>query len=509
MAASGDWVTPRLYGQPWFEKPPLLYWGGALFFKLLGEGHPEVAARLPSAISALLLTLALGWLAWRAYGKECALWVLLLLPSSVAMIGFSRAAATDMPFAAMLTISLVSAAVVLDLLPGNEDTPFLPPTPWGALLLFGLSLGLAVLAKGPAAVVLAGGAVFLWALRTKRWRDALRLFHPAAVVAFCLTALPWYIVCARRNPDFLRVFIIEHNFKRFLTPEFQHVQPVWFYLPVLLIALLPWLSVALWCLASGLRARAYSPLASLLVAWAVFCIIFFSLSKSKLPGYILPAIPALGLLVARGVAADRAARKNSFRMSGAIASLAFVAAALYFFAAGHLAAPASHSNGRAANAYALLALALSLANLLLVSVPSNRSGPLALAGSAAALPILVCVLFAPYFVGAAFDHDPSGRSIGNALKAPRFQAHDLFLGPMRRGKRYGVNFYAAREIPEWNPAHPKAGLLVLDRRNCAQLVPAPFACSGGEELVGNSGAFAYFVSEEDSLDGAGRGRQPQ
>src|SRR6266446_6392480 len=243
MTETGDWVTPRLYGKPWFEKPPLLYWGAALCFKLFGVS--EAAARLPSAISALLATLAMAWLAWRTYGGETARWLLLLLPTTVGMIGFSHAAATDMPFSAMLTIAMVCAAVVLGLA-RNEHTPILPRTPWLPLLLFAFFLGLAVLAKGPAAIILSGGTIFFWALFTKRWRDALRLLHPIALASFCLTALPWYILCARRNPDFFPIFVVQHNFKRYLTPEFQHIQPFWYYVPVLLLALLPWT----WMLAS-------------------------------------------------------------------------------------------------------------------------------------------------------------------------------------------------------------------------------------------------------------------
>src|SRR5437667_5936 len=253
MAETGDWVTPRLYGKPWFEKPPLLYWGGAIFFKLFGSSAPEVAARLPSAISALLATLALAWLAWRTYGEECARWLLLLLPTSVGMIGLSHAAATDMPFAGMLTIAMVCAAVALGVVITTENTPILPRTPWLALVLFGLFLGLAVLAKGPAAIILPAGAVSFWAIFTKRWRDAFRLLHPTAMASFCLTALPWYILCARHNPDFFRIFIIEHNFKRYLTPEFQHVQPFWFYVPVLLVAFLPWSFLVVIASASGIR----------------------------------------------------------------------------------------------------------------------------------------------------------------------------------------------------------------------------------------------------------------
>src|SRR2546423_1965223 len=203
MAETSDWVTPRLYGKPWFEKPPLFYWCAAISFKLFGVS--EAAARLPSAVSAFLATFALAWLALRLYGAETARWLLLLLPTTVGMIGFSHAAATDMPFSGMLTIAMVCATVVLGLT-RNENSPVIPQTPWLALVLFGFFLGLAVLAKGPAAIVLSGGAIFFWALFTKRWRDAFRLFHPAAIAAFCLTALPWYVLCARRNPDFFRIF---------------------------------------------------------------------------------------------------------------------------------------------------------------------------------------------------------------------------------------------------------------------------------------------------------------
>ena len=196
MAETHDWVTPRLYGQPWFEKPPLYYWGAGLGFKWFGVS--ETAARLPSAISALLSTLAMAWLALRLYGVETAQWLLLLLPTTVGMVGFSHAAATDMPFSGMLTLAMVCAAVVLDLT-HNENTPILPRTPWLALIFFGFFLGLAVLAKGPAAILLSGGAVFFWAWVTKRRHHALRVLHPAASTAFCAPAWPWAGLCARRS----------------------------------------------------------------------------------------------------------------------------------------------------------------------------------------------------------------------------------------------------------------------------------------------------------------------
>jgi 4-amino-4-deoxy-L-arabinose transferase-like glycosyltransferase len=300
MAETGDWVTPRLYGKPWFEKPVLYYWMAGTSFKLFGVS--EAAARLPSALCALFATLALAWLAWRVYGGETARWLLVLLPTSVGMIGFSHAAATDMPFSAMVTIAMVCAAVVLGLA-RNENTAIVPRTPWLAQLLFGFFLGLAVLAKGPAGIILCGGAVFFWAIFTKRWQDAFRLLHPASILSFCATALPWYILCARRNPDFFRVFLIEHNFKRYLTPEFQHIQPFWYYGPVLLVAFLPWAIPLVWVVVAkraGITKEGRSEHLQLLF-WlgAIFCFLFFSASKSKLPGYVLPAILLIGFLFAR------------------------------------------------------------------------------------------------------------------------------------------------------------------------------------------------------------------
>src|SRR5260221_2335567 len=284
MAETGDWVTPRLYGTPCCKKPPLYYWTAAFCFKLCGVS--EAAARLPSAISALLATLALAWLAWRVYGADTARWLLLLLPTTVGMVGFSHAAATDMPFSAMLTIAMVCAAVLLRLplecgglppLSPNEvaatestgslaTTPASPPlTSFTSFtsstsfisLLFGFSLGLAVLAKGPAAIILCGGAVIFLAVFPKRPRVILRLLHPPATATFFVTALPRDILCAPRNPAFFRIFIIEHNFKRYLTPEFQHIPTVWVYLPILLAACLPW-SVGI--LAALVDSRSPSPL---------------------------------------------------------------------------------------------------------------------------------------------------------------------------------------------------------------------------------------------------------
>ena len=447
MAETGDWVTPRLYGKPWFEKPPLLYWGAAICFKLFGVS--EAAARLPSAVSALLATLALAWLALRLYGAETARWLQLLLPTTVGMIGFSHAAATDMPFSAMFTIAMVCAAVVLGLT-SNENTPILPRTPWLALILFGFFLGLAVLAKGPAAIILSGGAIFFWALFTKRWRDAFRFLHPAAIASFCLTALPWYILCARRNPDFFRIFIIEHNFKRYLTPEFQHIQPFWFYVPMMILALLPWtlmLASVARDFQQALRLRSWRTFPVLYFAcWIAFTFAFFSGSKSKLPGYILPAVPPLGLLVSHSF---------SLRVRNIVHGNQWFAitSGMVLFMLGVLAALQSDSIYFASVALALVGGGLISAVLASVQNHSLSVISTVLAAIAAINLGLVGTMRQSIdsSVSARYAFQ-SARAVWNSYSPELASTYRL-----RRSFQYSLNFYFHRELPEWSADRVQSG----------------------------------------------------
>jgi 4-amino-4-deoxy-L-arabinose transferase-like glycosyltransferase len=462
MAETGDWITPRLYGKPWFEKPPLFYWGAALSFRLFGVS--EAAARSPSAVSALLATLALAWLALRLYGAETARWLLLLLPTTVGMIGFSHAAATDMPFSGMLTVAMVYAAVVLGVI-RDENTPILPRTPWLGLLLFGFFLGLAVLAKGPAAIILASGAVFFWALFTKRWRDGFRLFHPVALASFCLTALPWYILCAERNPDFFRIFIIEHNFKRYLTPEFQHIQPFWFYVPVILVALLPWMAL-LPALISDLRKNSGEHFWGggrelLILCWSVFPIAFFSLSKSKLPGYVLPSIPPLILMLARSVSVRLQKAEKTFRWIGIAGGLILLAtaAALYVKIQS---IPDDVDYYSPPGPFAVVVLGFGVIGVLacLMAIV-RRVGP---ALVLCAITISASVVFSLTGDAAStLDRGISNRTaafyVGPGIKLASVSS--VFTYRLNRTQCYGLNFYLHRELQEWKPGGQDGGLALI------------------------------------------------
>jgi len=505
MAETGDWVTPRLYEKPWFEKPPLFYWSAAFCFKLFGAS--EAAARLPSAISALFATLAMAWLAMRLYGAETARWLLLLLPTTVGMIGFSHAAATDMPFSAMLTIAMVCAAVVLGLT-RNENTPILPRTPWLALIMFGFFLGLAVLAKGPAGIILSGGAIFFWALFTKRRREAFRLFHPAAIAAFCVSALPWYILCARRNPDFFRIFIIEHNFKRYLTPEFQHTQPFWFYAPVLLLAFLPWTGIMLWTvIAGGMRiasSRKVSPHTAFLFSWCLFAVLFFTISKSKLPGYVLPAVPALALLLACSF--GNLASEHSKSFGASIAAFALVCVIVSVIVPGSFPhAPLLSQQVKLALSFLIGMIAMAntilAAFLLLDSRPKLNS---------VAMACVVPVFFVVVIAGesAARFVPLSSRDLAAQLVAQHVSPEHTFVyNGMGRGQRYGLNFYLRRELPDWDHNPNADAFVVSGSVNCERLQKQGFICADVPLGPSASGWFVSHIKQKNLPGVLADGRQ--
>ncbi len=493
MAETGDWITPRLYGSPWFEKPPLYYWGAALSFKLFGVS--ETTARLPSAIAALLATLALAWLAWRVYGSAAARWLLLLLPSTAGMIGFSHAAATDMPFSAMLTCAMVPAAVLLGLVPLAKGSDESNDQDFGADLsktaklvaaaLFGLFLGYAMLAKGPAAIVLSGGAVVCWAACTKRWKDTLRLLHPVAIAVFCVVALPWYVLCAIRNPDFLRVFIIEHNFKRFLTPEFQHIQPFWYYAGIVLIALLPWTPALLWGMVTGIRSlvrgQRLGAMSCFLLSWAGFCLVFFTISRSKLPGYILPAIPAIGLLLARTITKFAPARRWSFAMTSLLPGIALAVLFLELF---------SHDDQilKKAVAYTpaieLEVAALGAANTLLAITFLFRRRNFAIVAG------VVPVLFAIYMVDDALPFTPistqSSRYLADQIRADEIPLDAVRVAGLKRATLYGLNFYLHTDLRDFNGTPTReVYVLTTDRTTCEKM-PAAVACEDEWQQTANA-----------------------
>ena len=282
MAQSGDWITPRLWGQPWFEKPALLYWMTGAGFRL-GLG-PELAPRLPVALLSFGFLVFFWWRVRIEWGTQVASFASAMLATSAGWLAYSHVAVTDLPMA-----SFFSAAVLLSL-------PWLARRERSLLPAAAACLGLAALAKG-----LVPLALFLpvWVIGWRKLRDWLR---PAPVLAFSVCALPWYILCTLRNGrEFPRVLFIEQTFGRVASKALQHGQPVWFYIPVLLLLLYPWFPLLIF---PGQRPSLplRDPRIRALVSVAVFGFVLFSVTLNKLPGYLLPLMPAMFILIGVGLA---------------------------------------------------------------------------------------------------------------------------------------------------------------------------------------------------------------
>jgi 4-amino-4-deoxy-L-arabinose transferase-like glycosyltransferase len=336
-----------------------------------------------------------------------------------------------------------------------------------SLLSFGAWLGLAALAKGPASILLAAGAIGLWALATGRWRAALRLAHPLAIAAFCVVALPWYVLCARRNPDFIHAFIFQHNFERYLTPVFQHKQPFWFFGPMVLLALLPWTVLLVPAAQEGLRLwreKSWRDSAGFFVAcWAVFPVLFFSFSQSKLPGYILPAIPPLALLLA--VTCKRSTNSDSGSSRGITSGLAVTWAGMGLSAGifiHRLPPGAQDALGPMIITCATFAIAGGIAIKMLSLF--DRRGALLIS----ALLVALLVELAGARILPALDPYISARSHAQLLHNDR-RPERIFTFHLNRSWSYGLAFYLDRELPEWSPQDPQAALVLTNPKGLEEI----------------------------------------
>ncbi len=290
-----DWITPTLGGNPWLEKPPLYYWQAMLAYSLLGVN--DAAARIPAGIDGTLLVIAV-YVFFRRFRRGVEVDAALITASCAGVVGYARAASMDMALAASFAIGMLS---------------------WWAwresgkriyLALFYICMALGMLAKGPVAPFLAAAVIVLFALAARESRIVLRTFWLPGILLFCAIALPWYVAVQMRNPQFFHEFILEHNLARFSTDLYHHRQPFWYYVPVTLLALVPWTVFVIVSLVETLRIwwkerKTVSPEPDLewqfsmfACCWFLVPIVFFSFSQSKLPGYILPSIPAGAALLA-------------------------------------------------------------------------------------------------------------------------------------------------------------------------------------------------------------------
>ncbi len=443
----GGTVTPILYGEPWLEKPALYYWRAMSFFKEFGVS--DWSARLPSSSGAFFL-IVLIFLHMRRFRPGGHLDAALITASCLGIAAFARGASTDMQLAAPFCIGMLGWYAWYET--GKKFWLF-------DLYFFGAA---ATLAKGPVAPFLALVIIFLFLGLRKEWAALRRTIWIPGVLLYLVMVLPWYVAVQRRNPTFYREFFLEHNLERFATNRYQHHQPFWYYLAVLLIALMPWTVLAIRALIDGLdvsvaewaarrkplrylgHTRAGDAFPEFLVLWAIFPILFFSFSGSKLPGYILPSIPPLTILTGDYI--------NRIRRDGLPAWLLWLHAAacgllvfVLLLAPQHM----EYDTLVPSKSWLLVAGLTALCTLLSVVVVVRRFGIGQLC-SITLLPVLGMMVFLLGFHGRELDLNYSARPLAQEIARQAPNERVVAVQSIKRDMDYGLAFYRNERLVHYD-----------------------------------------------------------
>ncbi len=475
MLERHDWITPTLAGKAWLEKPALYYWEAIVTYRAAGvaasgpadlSGATDRAARLPGAIDAALM-IAVIYLFLRRFRPGSQIDGALITASCAAVIGFSRAAAMDMPLAAMFTIALLGWYGWYE----SEKR--------GYLALFYAFLALGTLAKGPVAPFLALVILVIFALLKREWRILLRTLWIPGILVFLVVALPWYVAVQFRNAEVFRVFILQHNLARFSEDLYHHRQPFWVYIPVLLLGTMPW---TLWLIAAVVErfrlawSEGRNAISSeedswqlFLLIWLLVPVLFFSASQSKLPGYVLPAIPAGALLVSEYLAGKRATRSG---ISGWLAALHGLLCGLLLFAA--LVTPnflVAHRLLWTKGTYVAVVIAAIVALGIFLALLS-RAG-LRWLRVATMVPVVLGVAAILRLAAPLLDATLSARPIALTIESFSHEPVPVATYHTTREQEYGLEFYLDRGVQEYEMAQvPVAGhVLVASRNTEAQFTP--------------------------------------
>jgi len=279
MIATGDFVSPRIYGHYWYDKPPMYYWLVAAAFQIFGQG--EFAARLPSAVLAIICALYVYYAGSRLFGARAGLTGAFVLVTSLEYFYLGKAAVTDMTLNLFLTVSLLA---------------FIEKRYY----LFYICAGLATITKGPVGLLFPGAIVFLYLLFSRNFSLLREMKIPAGIILYTVTAVPWYWARYTIHGNaFVDTFLGFHNITRFTSPEHPEGVLWYYFIPVLIIGFLPWTAVmfqAVWAALTGSRSQHARPLLFLII-WAAFIFLFFTVSRTKLVSYILPMYPPLAMIV--------------------------------------------------------------------------------------------------------------------------------------------------------------------------------------------------------------------
>ena len=291
MMRSGDWITPRLNGFLYFEKPPLQYWMSAASYHLLGVN--AFAARLWPALAGFLTIVAVSFTGRRLWGPEAGAHAAMALAATAWIVLNSHFLSLDMGLALFLTLTLCGF-----LLAQRDDAG--PAQQRHAMWATWAAMAGATLSKGLVGLLIPGATLVLYSLLNGQWAFWRRMHWRSGLALYLALAAPWFIAVSLKNPGFFEFFFVHEHLQRYLTDEARRTGPLWYFVPILLVGFLPWTTLLPALAVLGARRdpqQRFQPLRLLLI-WSVFVLVFFSVSRSKLPSYILPMFPALALLLA-------------------------------------------------------------------------------------------------------------------------------------------------------------------------------------------------------------------
>ena len=293
MQASGDWVTPRLNGLKYFEKPPLQYWLTAASFAAFG--HDEWAARLPTALAGFLTVLLVGYAGWIIASPTVGAYAAAVLASSTWQFGISHILTLDALLTFWLALALVAFLLAQHATAGPAQRRWM-------LVAWAATAG-GVLTKGLVALAIPFCTLVLYSISTRDAGPWKRLYLGRGLLLMLALAAPWFVLVSMRNAEFARFFFIHEHFERFLTTEHRRTGAWWYFVPMLLAGLLPWTGIFLWRAWGSWRDASVDAggfaWGRFCLLWSAFVLVFFSLSGSKLPSYILPIFPAAALVIGR------------------------------------------------------------------------------------------------------------------------------------------------------------------------------------------------------------------
>jgi 4-amino-4-deoxy-L-arabinose transferase-like glycosyltransferase len=324
MVESGDWITPRLNGIKYFEKPPLQYWATALTYRAFGMS--DWTARLWPALTGFLGILFAYFAGRRLFGARAGMFAAVVLASTVYYVTFAHIATLDMGVTFFLSAGLFCFLLGMSCPRATREEGLWMLAAWAAMAA-------AVLSKGLIGVLLPGMTLLLYSIVQRDWSSWRRMRPVTGVLLFLVLAAPWFIKVSLTNPEFAWFFFVHEHFARFTSTAHHREGPIWYFLPVMLVGMLPWTWLALEGLRDAWRTRpptgAFIPERFLLI-WIAVIFGFFSLSSSKLPAYVLPLVPALALLI--GLRMSRLSAVATLRRVIPM----IVVAGITFFVAGEL-----------------------------------------------------------------------------------------------------------------------------------------------------------------------------